>query len=259
VDNKRRKTKPSLPPPVDEETLKRKIAEKMNIQNSLTEDDDSIEVDEDEEDNPDDLEPIIIIRPDTQFRVLKAFQKHGIFFIDLETGSYIDGLIYLPSIGLSFTPPPVETAWQPTLGFLKTNAKVEYDPDTIEVDAVLFFEYQGPECQTGLLGEIQGEKVYLYYLTIWNDYELRQWDDIVSQVISDLTITKNGRSIPLVKFVVTSSFVPNKPTEANRLVLEINKSKGDEGSDPAISSQSIVPQDDGYEDEEDIHKFRPRY
>jgi len=207
-----------------------------------------------------DLDPITIVRPNIQFRILQAFQKHQLYFVDMDSGKYLDGLLHLPSIGLTFTPPP-KKVWQPSLGFLSLGPMatpfVEPDPpNLVEIDAILFFEYDGPECKTGCINEIEGEKIYRVYLTIWNDYELCQWNEIVESVIADLTLTKNGLTFPLVKFIITSSFVPNKPTVPNRLVIEFKKSDDCQEGESAISDQSIVPEEDDYEDS---HKFKPRF
>ncbi len=204
------------------------------------------------------IEPIIVRRPDINFRVLRAFKKQGLNFIDLETGSYVDGLVPLPSIGLSFTPSRKKT-WKSSLGFLNLGDKKGDDTnleiDSIELDAILFFEYKGAECITGVLDELEdGEKIYLFFLTIWNDYEFKHWNDIVEKVVADLTIVKNGVSIPLVNFTVTTSYIPNNPTEANRLVIEFGRDKDD--SDSAVSDQHLVPDSD---DCEDSLRFKPRY
>ena len=204
------------------------------------------------------LEPITILRPDIQFRVLQALQENGLFFIDLESGHYVDGLIYFPSLGLSFSPPPSKV-WQPTLGFLSldhfpTKSSVALQPGTVELDAILFFEYEGPECETGIIGEVAGLPIYLFYLTIWNDREIRHWDEILQRVISKLTLTQDGQGFPLVKFTVTSTFVPNQSMETSKLVVDFKKPCDDTDTE-AISDQCLTPADDDYEDK--LH--RPRF
>ena len=204
------------------------------------------------------LDNIMIHRPEVNFRVLKAFQKQGLFFIDMETGTYVDGLMPLPSLGLSFVPPTKKKTWKSSLGFLNLGDNKKDDTslevDSVELDAVLFFEYKGPECITGALEELEdGDIVYLFFLTIWNDYEFNHWHDILEKVVADLTVVKKGIPIPLVKFTVTTTFVPNNPTEPNRLVIEFG---GDDEPESAVSDQRVTPVED---DCEDYHKFKPRF
>lgn len=195
---------------------------------------------------------ISISRPDTRFRVLNAFKRQGLYFIDLDTGENIDGLIDLPSIGLTFSPPLVEKE-KPSIGFLslgQNSAKKNDDSDYFELDAVLFFEYDGPECKTGML---ENELAYLYFIKVWNDLDLRNWEQIVQKVVDDLTIKIDDLSHPMVKFAISTTFISNNPTEQKRLMISKKKHTSDT---EAFSDQYFEAESD---DCEDHHKFIPQF
>lgn len=197
---------------------------------------------------------ISISRPDLRFRVLDSLKNQGLFFINLDTGEYIDGLIDLPSIGLTHTPPRDETeiVW-PTLGFLELNQpkKTEPEDDYFELDAVLFFDYDGPECKTGLL---ETDLAYLFFLKIWNDLELCFWEPIITKVVDDLTLKTGDYSHPLVKFIISTSFIPNNRSKQNRLSLPKKQSECAETD--VVSSRLIVSES---EDCEGRQRPQPRY
>jgi len=181
------------------------------------------------------LEPISDSRLDIHFRVLRELQKQSIFFIDIETSKYIDGLIYLPSIGLSFTPPPPKVT-QSGMGFLNLSNKKSPDQniDKLGLDALLFFHYSGPECLTGYLKK---EEAYLFFLKVWNDLEYTRWKEILQKVIDVVSVERNGVSYPLVKFIVSTTFIPNSPDEPNKLIIALPQKAME--TVQAISSQRI--------------------
>ena len=199
---------------------------------------------------------IIIRRPDTRFRVLDSFKKQGLYFIDLETGEDIDGLMDLPSIGLTFSPPPVETK-KPGFGFLSlgqnTGPKND-DSDSFELDAVLFFEYDGPECKTGIL---ENELAYLFFIKVWNDIDLISWEKIIENVIKDLTIKVDDLSYPIVKFAISTTFISNNPGESKKLTISKKKRSGDT---EAVSSHFIEEESDDFENDNDDYRIlKPRF
>lgn len=208
---------------------------------------------------PEDYNPhpnISITRPDIRFRVLDAFKKQGLFFIDLETGDYVDGLIDLPSIGLTFTPPldEEEISPGPTLGFLELNQPrkpVPVEDDFFELDAVLFFEYDGPECKTGMLEE---DLAQLFFLKVWNDLDLLHWESIVAKVIDDLTVKVENLEHPLVKFAISTTFIPDDPAKHNRLTIP--KKQATYIDTDAVSDKTLSVDDEEYEDR---HRFIPRF
>lgn len=199
-------------------------------------------------------DPICVRRPDVEFRVLSSLASQNVYFIDLDTTNYLDGLIYLPSIGLTLTPPPPQKAIRNNLGFLNLGTKREVDPhsnpDVAEVDAVLYFEYEGRECKTGLLEE--NGVAYLFFVKIWNDLDFIIWEKILNKVINDLTIDIEGYLVSRVNFTVATTFIPNNPTEASKLVI----SRQDDHSDAsfAVSNHTIGAlenSDEEFDDDED--------
>ncbi|MFZ3068734.1 MAG: hypothetical protein WA052_00250 [Microgenomates group bacterium] len=212
-------------------------------------------------------EPINVSRPDVEFRVLSSLAKQNVYFIDLDTTNYIDGLIYLPSIGLTLTPPPPQKTIHTNLGFLNLDTKREVsthpNPDVAEIDAVLYFEYEGRECKTGLL---DNGLAYLFFIKIWNDLDFIIWEKIIEKVIKDLTLDIEWYPVPRVNFTVTTTFIPNKPTEASKLVI----SRPDDNSDAsfAVSNHTVSTPENGdeeFDDEDDDEEYeefktpRPRY
>jgi len=199
-------------------------------------------------------EPISVSRPDVEFRVLSSLAKQNVYFIDLETADYIDGLIYLPSIGLTLTPPPPpQKATRADLGFLNLETRrgvnTHSSPDIAEIDAVLYFEYEGRECKTGLL---DNGIVYLFFVKIWNDLDFIIWEEILEKVIKDLSLDFEGYLIPRVNFTVSTTFIPNRPTVASKLV--INRPEDNSDASFAVSNHMISTAEDGdegFDDDED--------
>ncbi|HOX95759.1 MAG TPA: hypothetical protein PLI45_00020 [Candidatus Woesebacteria bacterium] len=182
---------------------------------------------------------ITITRDDTCFRVLDSLHRQGLYFIDIDTKKYIDGLIDLPSIGLSFSPPtPIDDENESDLGFLATQKKESITKDDgtgLKVDAVLFFVYDGPECRTGYISK---EGCYVYFLKIWNDLELKHWEEIIAKVVDDLTIKIEDYEHALVRFCISTTFVPNDTTKESQLIIPYS----DKNSKTyAVSNDSISP------------------
>ena len=192
---------------------------------------------------------ISIIRPDIRFRTLDAFKKQGVFFINLDTGEYIKGIIDLTSIGLTFTPPQEEEEEQRELGFhalAKPKATSPTDKDDyFELEAILFFEYEGPECETRFL---EKELAFLFFLKVWDDRELRNWEIIVENVVNDLTFIVDDYRHPMVKFVISTTFVPNDLTKKSSFHISKKQPECSPESSDAISHKVIDTDDDIYED-----------
>lgn len=204
--------------------------------------------------SPEEIEdyPLVSIsRPDLKFRIQDSLKRQGLFFVDLGSGTLIDGLIDLPSIGLILSSPQPEAVVQSTkFGFLGVNCQssvpeAKEDDDNFELDAVLYFDYDGPECTTGYLPDLS----FLCFLKIWNDVQLYEWEDILNKVVEDLTVDSDyGIPVPLVKFFVTTTFVPDNPEKDNRLIIP--KKKPEIDTDDAVSSLQLNV-DDGCEDEDE--------
>ena len=203
-------------------------------------------------------DPITVSRPDVEFRVLSSLAKQNVYFIDLDTTNYIDGLIYLPSLGLTLTPPPPpQKASRTNLGFLNLETKREVsihsNQDVAEIDAVLYFEYEGRECKTGLL---DNGLAYLFFIKIWNDLDFIIWEKILEKVVGDLTLDLEGYLLPRVNFTVATTFIPNKPMEASKLVIN----RQDENSDASFAVSSLTvsaPNDDEeFDDDEEYEELK---
>lgn len=194
-----------------------------------------IEADDDEEV----AEPVSVARPTLQFQVLHSLCEQGVYFVDIDTGDPLEGYLDVPAVGLTLTPPPPIPV-KPPLGFLHLHDN-KIDPkdcaNTFELDAILYFSYNGKECQTGALSEA-GFPV-LFFIKIWNDLDLCNWEKIVNQVVADLTINKDGESFPVVNFVVSSAYVPKNTTEPSRLVLK--RKDGNADTTDGVSDKQVYP------------------
>ncbi len=199
------------------------------------------------------LPAVSISRPDLKFHILDAFKRQELYFVDLDNGDYINGLIDIPSLGLTFSAPAPEQLDNCEMGFIHLNhPKALANEDTFELDAVLYFDYDGPECKTGFLAD--GSQ--LFFLKVWNDTDLQHWEAIVNQVVNELTVKTEDGSVPLAKFIISTVFVPDRPEDGARLVL--TKKKADSCSADAVSDQPIpIECDDEELDFRKIH--RPRF
>ena len=201
-------------------------------------------------------DPITVSRPDVEFRVLSSLAKQNVYFIDLDTTNYIDGLIYLPSLGLTLTPPPPQKAARSNLGFLNLETKRETsspsNPNVAEVDAVLYFEYEGRECKTGLL---DNGLAYLFFIKIWNDLDFIIWEKILEEVVRDLTLDFEGYLLPRVNFTVATTFIPHKPSEPSKLI--INRQDDNSDASFAVSNHTIgtLENSDGFDDDDDDEEY----
>ncbi len=188
-------------------------------------------------------EPIQIIRPVIQYNILLSLSKTGVYFIDPNTGEYIDGLLNLPSIGLTLTPPPLtNTLNNQALGFanLKNVTSKKTDPTTFELDAILYFEYSDNEFATGYL---EKQDAFLYYIKIWNDVDMRIWLDIIEKIVSEFNEGKKDKNLPGINFYVSSAFVPKNTNEPSKLVLT-KQYPGTSGMARAVSSLELYSEDD---------------
>lgn len=203
---------------------------------------------------------IIINRPSARFQCLTAFQKQGLYFVHPKTGEYIKGLISLPYVGLTFTPPPACDNHKNNLGFIPSSTpplvkeKTQEDgKDTFEIDALLYFEYKGPECTTGF---VEKEIYYLYFLKIWNDVDLKLWEEIAANVIRDTCMNLEGQKIPLLRFVISTTFVPNDRTIESKMTVE--KRPDYPSSVYAVSNDVYDDEEYYYEDDRQQRSARPR-
>lgn len=188
-------------------------------------------------------EPVQVIRPIIQYHILLSLSKNGVYFIDPNTGEYIDGLLNLPSIGLTLSPPPPKnTSEVPSFGFagLNKNTSKKENSNTFELDAVLYFDYSDSEFATGYLEE---QKVFLYYLKIWNDVDMRIWLDIIEKVVSEFNGGKRDKEGRGINFYVSSAFVPKNTTEPSKLVLT-KQSSGNSGVVRAASNLELYSEED---------------
>ena len=185
-------------------------------------------------------EPVRVVRPVPEFGVLDSFARQGVYFTNLDTGEQIEGLLNLPSIGISLTPPKIDSGCE--LGFLNINKKSS--KNTFAVDGVLYFEYRGKECNTGWLSE-KGD--YLWFIKIWNDIDMHLWLDIIEKVVADNTVIKDGVPVPLAKFFVSSAFVPKNTTEPTRLVLSKHMFSNKDSA-KALTIDDDYPLEEDFED-----------
>jgi hypothetical protein len=191
-------------------------------------------------------EPITIDRPVLEFCVLASLARNGVYFTDLSTGEAINGLLYLPQIGISLTPPETNEI---NLGFLNLGQKRprKLAPNTFEVDGVLYFEYDGKECITGKLDNFGR---YLWFIKIWNDIDMRIWEEIIKKVVDDNTKIVDGAPYPLAYFIVSSAFVPDKADKPSRLVLTKNQANTQSKAPSVVLESTALP-------EENIKNQRP--
>jgi len=212
-------------------------------------------------DNPDPEDeyeqiPIVeIIKPTPQFDVLKSLADQGVYFVDMTTGNPIHGFVNSPEIGLSLTP-PVEANKDSTLGFIhlydyKTRLGPK-DPDSFEVECVLYFNYEGEECKAGFSTD---EGIFVLFVKIWNDNDVPIWEEILNKVVEDLYYEDEGEMYSLIRFVVTSSFIPKSPEHSSKLVLK--RLQKDQDITYALSSEVIDDSDDDYYDEDAEKYFSP--
>jgi len=194
------------------------------------------------------FDPVQVIRPALEFNVLRAFAKNGVYFINQETGDYVDGLLKLPSIGITLTPPQKEESNTANFGFLNFNRKStsRSDPNTYEIDGVLFFSYSDPNKEFST-GYIDIEDAYLYYVKIWNDVELRVWVDILEKIVAEFTEEVDGKPHHKVLFYLDSVYVPKDITKPNKLVLPIQNKYGSNPTNACSTKE--IPFDDDWNEE----------
>jgi len=195
------------------------------------------------------LPTIDILRPHTRFGILKSLKDQGISFVNTKTGKRILGLPGdYDTVGLVFE--PQNDHKETTVGFLtldKDRSKTKKEPDTFEIDALLFFEHQEEDFSTGYIDFIKDKFVYLFYLEVWNDLEIEKWQKIIEKVVQDMTVDIDGQAVPLAKFRIKTLFVPDNPTETSRMVLKIMK---DPSYVNALSGEYHNPDDEEYYEED---------
>lgn len=195
------------------------------------------------------LPTIDILRPHTRFGILKSLKDQGISFVNTKTGKHILGLPGdYDTVGLVFE--PQNDHKETTVGFLtldKDQPKKKKEPDTFEIDALLFFEYKEEDFSTGYIDFIKDKVVYLFYLEVWNDLEIEKWKKIIEKVVQDMTVDIDGQAVPLAKFRIKTLFVPDNPSEKSRMVLKIMKEPSYVN---ALSREYHNPDDEEYYEED---------
>lgn len=196
------------------------------------------------------LPTIDILRPSTRFDILTSLKDQGVSFINAKTGKKFLGLPGdYDTVGLVFE--PQSDSPTTTIGFLnldKNKSKSKKEPDTFEVDALLFFQHSEEDFSTGYIDIIGDKIVYLYYIEVWNDLEIEKWQKIIEKVVKDLTVEIDGQAVPLAKFRIKTLFVPDNPSEISRMVLKIMK---EPSYASALSSEYYNPDDEeDYEDKD---------
>lgn len=188
----------------------------------------------------------LVARPDIRYAVQAALvnQKQQIYLINPGTNMYIDGLIDVPALYLTFTPPPMVT--KRAFGFLPgpTSTQIILVPKELKIDAILYFSYPGNEYFAGYDKET-GITVML--IKVWHDDEVKRWKRIAQKVASELVIIKGKKIIPTVFFNISSVFVPNNPKAPHQLIIKPDTDGGKyPDATPWIPS---IFQDDDYNDE----------